>query len=81
MVRRSLLELVIAVVGGSLIGFGLNQAMSGLGWSTAIGVGLLLLALVYFALSPIEGLIKSGYVKYILAAGGILLVLLPGFQA
>lgn len=77
--KRSLLELVIAVVGSSLIGLGLSQAVGGLGWQTAIGLGLLLVAVAFFALAPTE-IIKSRYTKYALVAFGILLVLLPSFQ-
>ena len=80
MVRRSLLELVIAVIGSSLIGLGLSQAVGGLGWSTAIGLGLLLVAVAYFALAPME-LIKTPYTKYVLVAAGVILILLPAFQA
>ncbi len=78
MVRRSLLELIIAVVGSSLIGFGLSQAVGGLGWETAIGVGLLLIAVAFFALTRF---IQTPYTKYILVAAGVILVLLPAFQS
>ncbi len=75
--RRSLVELVIAIIGSSLIGFGLSQAIGGLGWETAIGVGLLLIAVVYFALTRF---IVTPYMKYLLVAAGVILVLLPAFQ-
>ena len=78
MVRRSLLELVIAVVGSALIGFGLSQMIGGLGWETAIGVGLLLIAVVYFTMAR---LISTPYTKYFLVAGGLILVLLPYMRA
>ncbi len=76
--RRSLVELVIAIVGSSLIGFGLSQAIGGLGWQTAIGLGLLLIAVVYFALAQF---IQTPYMKYVLVIGGVILVLLPAFQS
>ncbi len=78
--RRSLLELVIAVAGAALIGAGLSQAVGDLGWQTAIGLGLLLVALVFFALTPTE-IVKSRFTKYVLVIGGVLLILLPSFQA
>ncbi len=77
--RRSLLELVVAVVGSALIGFGLGQALGGLGWSTAIGLGLVLVAVAYFVLGSVD-FIKSPYTKYVLVAVGVALILLPGFQ-
>ncbi len=76
--RRSLLELVIAVAGAALIGAGLSQAVGDLGWQTAIGLGLLLVAFAYFALTRF---IQTPYTKYVLVLGGVLLILLPGFQA
>ncbi len=78
--RRSLLELIIAVVGSSLIGLGLSQGVGGLGWQTAIGLGLLLVAVAYFALAPMEIIKGSRVTKYVLVLGGVLLILLPGFQ-
>ncbi len=78
--RRSLLELVVAVVGSALIGFGLSQALGGLGWSTAIGLGLVLVAVAYFVLGSVE-IVKSPYTKYALVSVGVLLILLPSFQA
>ncbi len=76
--RRSLLELVVAVVGSALLGFGLSQMIGGLGWETAIGLGLLRVAVAYFALTRF---IQTPYTKYVLVLGGILLILLPAFQA
>ena len=67
-------------MGGSLIGFGLTRAIGDLGWSTAIGIGLILVAVAYFALAPME-VVKSRYMKYALVAGGVILILLPAFQA
>ncbi len=75
--RRSLLELVIAVAGGALIGFGLTQALGDLGWETAVGLGLILVAVAYFALTRF---IQTPYTKYVLVLAGVLLVLLPAFQ-
>lgn len=77
--RRSLLELVAAVIGSALIGFGLGQALAGLGWSTAIGLGLVLVAIAYFVLGSVE-IIKSPYTKYVLVAVGVVLILLPAFE-
>lgn len=77
-VRRSLLELVVAIVGGSLIGFGLTRAIGDLGWSTAIGVGLILVAVAYFALTRF---IQTPITKYLLVGAGVIFLLLPAFQA
>ncbi len=76
--RRSLVELVVAIIGSSLIGFGLSQAIGGLGWETAIGVGLLLIAVAYFALTRF---IQTPIMKYLLVLGGVLRILLPAFQS
>ncbi len=77
--RRTLLELIAAIIGASLIGFGLSQVIGTVSWETAIGLGLLLVAVAYFLLGSVE-IIKSPYTKYVLVLGGFLLILLPGFQ-
>ncbi len=76
--RRSLIELVVAIIGSSIIGVSLGQMIGGLGWETALGVGLILVAVAYFALTRF---IQTPYTKYVLVLGGVLLILLPAFQA
>lgn len=77
MVSRPLVELVLAVVASALIGFGLTQALGGLGWEVALGIGLLLMALVAFGV-PL--LFQALPVKLLLVAAGVLLLLLPSFR-
>ena len=73
-----MIELVVAIVGSALIGFGLSQALGSLGWQTAIGLGLLLVGVVYIGLAE---RIQSRFTKYGLILGGVILVLLPSLQA
>lgn len=76
--RRPLVELIVAVIASTLIGFGLTQIVTDLGWEVAIGLGLLLMAALYLAL-PRE-IASSPVAKVALLIAGIVLILLPNFR-
>lgn len=77
MERRTVADILIAVVASGLISFGLLQALGDLGWETALGLGLLLTATIGFGL---PALIQALPLKVLLAMTGVVLILLPAFR-